>query len=103
MYKRQESDVTADDLLSGTAKGTKKQAAMDFLEKLLADGQMPQTEIMELAEKKGIAEKTLRNAKEALNVKSKRLNNQWYWSLDYSKMARCPFLSNRASCHLERI
>ena len=54
----------------------------DFLEKLLADGQMPQTEIMELAEKKGIAEKTLRNAKEALNVKSKRLNNQWYWSLD---------------------
>ena len=77
-----EYDVTADDLLSGTAKGTKKQAAMDFLEKLLADGQMPQTEIMELAEKKGIAEKTLRNAKEALNVKSKRLNNQWYWSLD---------------------
>lgn len=77
-----EYDVTADDLLSGTAKGTKKQAAMDFLEKLLADGQMPQTEIMELAEKKGIAEKTLRNAKEALNVKSKRLNNQWYWNLD---------------------
>ena len=77
-----EYDVTADDLLSGTAKCTKKQAAMDFLEKLLADGQMPQTEIMELAEKKGIAEKTLRNAKEALNVKSKRLNNQWYWSLD---------------------
>ena len=55
---------------------------MDYLEKLIADGQMPQTEIMELAEKKGIAEKTLRNAKEALNVKSKRLNNQWYWSLD---------------------
>ena len=77
-----EYDVTADDLLSGTAKGTKKQVAMDFLGKLLADGQMPQTEIMELAEKKGIAEKTLRNAKEALNVKSKRLNNQWYWSLD---------------------
>ena len=77
-----EYDVTADDLLSGTAKGSKKQAAMDYLENLIADGQMPQTEIMELAEKKGIAEKTLRNAKEALNVKSKRLNNQWYWSLD---------------------
>ena len=75
-------DVTADDLLSGTAKGTKKQAAVDFLEKLLADGQMPQTEIMELAEKKGIAEKTLRNAKEELGVKSKWENNQWYCSLD---------------------
>ena len=55
---------------------------MDFLEKFLADGQMPQTEIMELAEKKGIAEKTLRNAKEELGVKSKRVNNQWYWSLN---------------------
>ena len=77
-----EYDVTADDLLSGTSKGTKKQAAMDFLEKVLADSQMPQTEIMELAGKKGIAEKTLRNAKEALAIISKRVNNQWYWSLD---------------------
>lgn len=77
-----EYDVTADDLLSGTAKGTKKQAAMDFLEKLLAVGQMPQTEIMELAVKKDIAEKTLRNAKEALGIISKWVNNQWYWSLD---------------------
>ena len=77
-----EYDVTADDLLSGTAKGTKKQEAMDFLEKLLADGQMLQTAIMELAVKKGIAEKTLRNAKEALGIISKRVNNQWYWSLN---------------------
>lgn len=77
-----EYDVTADDLLSGTAKGTKKQAAMDFLENLLAGDQMSQTEIMELAERKGITEKTLRNAKKALGIKSKRENNQWYWSLD---------------------
>ena len=75
-------DVTADDLLSGTVKGTKKQAAMDFLESLLSGGQMSQTEIMELAERRNIAEKTLRNAKETLGVKSKRENNQWYWSLD---------------------
>ena len=74
--------VTADVLLSGTAKGTKKQAAMDFLESLLSGGQMSQTEIMELAERRNIAEKTLRNAKETLGVKSKRENNQWYWSLD---------------------
>ena len=77
-----EYDVSADDLLSGTAKGTKKQAAMDFLEKLLVSGQMSQAEIMELAEQKGISEKTLRNAKEVLGIKSKRENNQWYWSLD---------------------
>lgn len=77
-----EYDVTADELLSGTAKGTKKQIAIEFLESTLADGQMPQTEIVEIAKQKGISEKTLRNAKEALNVKSKRENNQWYWSLD---------------------
>ena len=44
--------------------------------------EMTLVELRELAREKGIAEKTLRNAKEALNVKSKRLNNQWYWSLD---------------------
>ena len=77
-----EYDVTADDLLSGTAKGSKKQAAMDFLEKLIADGQMAQTEITELARQKGISDKTLRNAKDELKIKSKRVNNQWYWSFD---------------------
>ena len=77
-----EYDVTADDLLFGTTKSTKKQAAMDFLEKVLADSQMPQTEIMELARQKGISDKTLRNAKDELKIKSKRVNNQWYWSFD---------------------
>ena len=77
-----ELDITADDLLSETVKGTKKQAAMDFLENLLADGQMAQTEITELAQQKGISDKTLRNAKDELKIKSKRVNNQWYWSFD---------------------
>ena len=77
-----EYDVAADDLLSGTAKGTKKQTAMDFLETILAGGQMQQTAIMQLAEEKGISQKTLRNAKEALDIKSIRLNNQWYWKLN---------------------
>lgn len=77
-----ELDITADDLLSGTVKGTKKQAAMDFLENLLADGQMSQKEIIELARQKGISDKTLRNAKDELKIKSKRVNNQWYWNFD---------------------
>lgn len=76
-----EYDVAADDLLSGTAKGTKKQMAMDFLETILTGGQIQQTAIMQLAEEKGISQKTLRNAKEALDIKSIRLNNQWYWKL----------------------
>lgn len=77
-----ELDITADDLLSGTVKGTKKQAAMNFLENLLADGRMAQTEIIELARQKGISDKTLRNAKDELKIKSKRVNNQWHWSFD---------------------
>ncbi len=77
-----ELDITADDLLSGTVKGTKKQAAMDFLENLLADEQMLQKEIIELARQKGISDKTLRNAKDELKIKSKRVNNQWHWSFD---------------------
>lgn len=77
-----EYDVTADDLLSGAAKGTKKQAAMDFLENTLSNGSVAQAEIMRLAAEKGISEKTLRNAKEALKVQSKRFNNQWHWSLE---------------------
>lgn len=77
-----ELDITADDLLSGTVKGTKKQAAMDFLENLLADRQMAQKEIIELARQKGISDKTLRNAKDELKIKSKRVNNQWHWSFD---------------------
>ena len=77
-----EYDVTADDLLSGAAKGTKKQVAMDFLENTLSNGPMAQSEIMRIAAEKGISEKTLRNAKEALKVQSKRFNNQWHWSLE---------------------
>ena len=52
-----EYDVTADDLLSGTAKGTKKQAAIDFLEEFVLNGAKPQTEIMKLAKEKGFSER----------------------------------------------
>lgn len=87
-----EYDVTADDLLSGTAKGTKKQAAIDFLEEFVLNGAKPQTEIMKLAKEKGFSEKTVRNAKDELKIKSMRKNNQWYLSLNYCKMVRCPIV-----------
>ena len=77
-----EYDVTADDLLSGTAKGTKKQAAIDFLEEFVLNGAKPQTEIMKLAKEKGFSDKTVRNAKDELKIKSMRKNNQWYLSLN---------------------
>ncbi len=76
-----EYDINADDLLSGTAKGTKQKAAMDFLENLLADGKMQQTKIAELADEKGISNKTLRNAKKALGIEAVKVGSQWYWEL----------------------
>lgn len=77
-----EYDITADELLSGAAKSSKKKEAIDFLEEILSDGHRCQTEIMEVAKEKGFSEKTIRNAKEELKIKSIRKNNKWYWSLD---------------------
>lgn len=76
-----EYDVTADDLLSGNVKGAKRKTAIDFLENTLADGKMAQIEIKRLADEKGISEKTLRNAKVEVGIKSKKIGNQWYWEL----------------------
>ena len=74
-------DITAEDLLSGSAKGTKQKAAMEFLEDILENGRMPQTEIAKLADERGIKRKTLQNAKEALGIKSQKIGSSWYWSL----------------------
>lgn len=74
-------DITADDLLTGNTKGSKQKAAMDFLENLLENGRMAQTEIARFADEQGIKRKTLQNAKEALSVKSIKIQNQWYWEL----------------------
>lgn len=76
-----EYDINADDLLSGTAKGTKQKTAMDFLENLLADGKMPQTKIAKLADEQGISNKTLRNAKKALDIQAVKVGSQWCWEL----------------------
>ena len=42
---------------------------------------MAQTKIAELAEEKGISNKTLRNAKKSLDIKASKIGNQWYWEL----------------------
>ncbi len=76
-----ECDIKADELLCGTAKGIKQKTAIDFLENTLSNGKMPQTKIAELAEKNGISNKTLRNAKKTLDIKASKIGNQWYWEL----------------------
>lgn len=76
-----ECDVKAEELLCGTAKGMKQKTAVHFLEDTLSKGKMAQTKIAELAEEKGISNKTLRNAKKSLDIKASKIGNQWYWEL----------------------
>ena len=80
-----ECDVSADDLLTGTAKGQKLREAKKFLTNMLSEQAVPQKEIMYEAQKDGIKEKTLYNAKKELGIHAIKDKNQWYWSLDESK------------------
>lgn len=61
---------------------TPRATAVAFLERMLADGgQLAQGAIEKEAIKAGIAKKTLRRAKEDLNVKSERKGLKWYWKM----------------------
>lgn len=76
-----EYDISADDLLSGDARGQKSRIAKEFLLDILADGGMAQKKIEEEASKQGIKKKTLRNAKQELEIDSVKRGNQWFWIL----------------------
>lgn len=79
-----EYDISADELLSGSSRGHKLREAQSFLQEILADGAVPQTEIETLAGQVGIKPKTLRNARYELGVVSTKVGKQWMWSLPES-------------------
>lgn len=76
-------DITADEVLGGTApKANKLEQAKQLLRKLAETNKtMQSSEIFELAEAEGISKRTLENAKKELNIKAKKINNSWYWEL----------------------
>lgn len=74
-------NLTVEELLSGDVKGQKLKSAKEFLAEILKDGAKKQKEIEAAAQEKGIRTKTLRNAKQELNVDSKKIGSQWYWFL----------------------
>ena len=76
-----EYDISADALLSGDARGQKSRIAKEFLLDILADGGMAQKKIEEEASKQGIKKKTLRNAKQELEIDSVKRGNKWFWIL----------------------
>ena len=67
--------------MSGDARGQKSRIAKEFLLDILADGGMAQKKIEEEASKQGIKKKTLRNAKQELEIDSIKRGNQWFWIL----------------------
>ena len=79
-------DVTATEAMvaaSANRSPAAQDAAKVFLIEMLKDGPKPKTEIEEAADANDITERTLRRAKEALNVRAKKdgANGCWRWHL----------------------
>jgi len=75
-------DITIDELLSGIKREkpvNQFAKARIFLENTLRNGAVLSVELLEMAEEKGIAERTLYRAKNELGVISIKRNNAWYW------------------------
>ncbi len=87
-------EISADALLAPALDNEDKSAldeAKDFLLDVLSDGATPQREVMKEARKNGIAEKTLRRAKDALKVKAKKGSKEWTWKMPNElEGASCP-------------
>lgn len=72
-----------------------------FLKEILADGETSAVEIYTLAEQEGIKQKTLRKAKDKLEVAviKRKINGIGIYS-EVRKVARFPFIKEWSSCHL---
>ena len=74
-------DVGADSLLWGTEERSLLGEAMQFLRQELGEGPMAARRVTQRAREKGIAERTLRRAREAICNKPERSGDEWIWSL----------------------
>jgi len=81
------NDITPDDVMNFNAKKSKEDKnkideAVDFLTDLLSDGEIiPASEAIELADEMGISKRTLDRARKEINVKAKKADGHWQWSL----------------------
>ena len=81
-----ECDITPDEIINFNARKAKEDKskideAIDFLEEMLADGEIPASEAIELADEAGISKRTLDRARKELDVTSKKSEGHWVWSL----------------------
>jgi hypothetical protein len=89
-----ECEITLDELLEGKKKepktDTQKDSAMSFLQAALAEGDVPSTELMRMANAQNITEITLRRAKKTIGVRSYQSGGAWFCSLTNKSDAHVP-------------
>jgi predicted ATP-dependent serine protease len=79
-------DITPDDIMNFKSANKKNETnkvdeAADFLLDILADGAVPTSEVIELAQESGISKRTLERARKEIEVKPKKLNGVWVMEL----------------------
>lgn len=67
--------------MSNSCTNLKINDAKRFFKEILSQGSVAQSAVIVDAKQRGIKEKTLRNAKKELNVKSEKIIGHWYWCL----------------------
>ncbi|MEJ7577492.1 MAG: AAA family ATPase [Pyrinomonadaceae bacterium] len=83
-----ESNLTASKILLSQSniapRATKQDEAVDFLRRILREGEVESEEVERLAKDANIKSRTLARAKATLGVKSERINNKWFMKLSIS-------------------
>ena len=85
-WEGEDDSITPDDIMRFNASKarddkSKIAEAMDFLEELLFDGEVPATEDIELSKEEGISKRTLDRAKKKLGIDPQKVDGHWFWSL----------------------
>lgn len=77
-----ESDISAEELLSGCSSTDKHKTAVDFLQNVLRDGkEVPASSIFAQARALGVSKRTMENVKQELGVKSIKSGSLWMWKM----------------------
>ena len=83
-YWAGETDADVDDVMScagRTRSENKSTVAQSFIKNLLHNGAVPSADILQMAQERGIAEKTLQRAKSEMGVFSRKIDGVWCWEL----------------------
>ena len=85
-WEGEDDSITPDDIMRFNASKaredkTKLAEAVEFLEELLAYGEVPAAEAIEMADEEEISKRTLDRAKKKIGVKPRKVDGHWLWAL----------------------